>query len=388
MEKYTNKKKIGNGAYGTIIHAIHEDTKQEVIIKHLSIKNIEAKLYEQFLSELRISKKLQHKNIVSYIESYKNEESLVLIYEYCNGNSLRDYMKEIIRIKDINEREIKIKNIAQQLKNALQELYIKNIIHRDLKPDNILFNIENDEMILKLADFGFSRLFDVDQIDAFGNAPLITTICGTPIYMAPELLLKETYNIKADLWSVGVILYEMMYGYVPFYNATSIKELRNCATKNEIQFGQKLKYSYELVDLVKSLLIADSTKRIDFMNFFNHEWFNEQIFYSIVSENNNEPLQMTDSTHEQEDDNNVEKIESQSISNVLQEKDLKEIIMVSSTETIDLREYFNESIAKKLLCLLKRQSTYVYNIANEQYIKLKNNSTKTIEIENGWLLIE
>jgi serine/threonine protein kinase len=307
-------------------------------------------------------------------------------------------MKQIIKEKNITDREEKIKDVAKQLKNALHELHTKNIIHRDLKPDNILFNIENEKMVLKLADFGFSRLYDIDQIDAFGNAPLIRTICGTPIYMAPELLLKETYNIKADLWSVGVILYEMMYGFVPFYNATTIKELRNCASKNEIQFGQKIKYSDELIDLVKRLLIADSTKRINFIDFFNHDWFNESVFYSM-DDYDDVPLQMIDYPQLQESEKPQEILEStpetmrpnpdnNSNSNLLIKRDVDEIIMISSMQTIDLRDYYNETKLKKFLNLLKKKGTYVYNITNEQYMRMMYNQVKITELDDGWTLMD
>lgn len=125
-----------------------------------------------------------------------------------------------------------------------------NIMHRDIKPSNILLN----NGVIKLADFGFCKPMK-DSKD------LAQTMLGSPIYMAPEILKGEIYTMKADIWSLGVVLYEMLYGFCPF-EERSIARLINLIDEGTVNFPSTVKVSKNTEDLIKRMLVKDQFKRI------------------------------------------------------------------------------------------------------------------------------
>lgn len=143
--------------------------------------------------------------------------------------------------------------VFKQLIDAFQVLNKYNIMHRDLKPDNIFFN----QGIVKLGDFGFCKSLE--------KANMTKTMLGSPIYMAPEILRGEIYSTKADIWSLGVVLYEMVYGFCPF-ESTTIPKLIEVLKETELEFPAKEQISEELKRLLKRLLTKDPTKRIEWMD--------------------------------------------------------------------------------------------------------------------------
>ena len=136
-----------------------------------------------------------------------------------------------------------------------------NIIHRDLKPQNILISDIGD---IKITDFGFARYFDNDL--------LIQTICGSPLYMAPEIMKNQKYDYKSDLWSVGIIFYEMLIGYTP-YKSKNIYELIRKIENDNIDIPNKFHLSIDCKNLLFALLKKNPEERISWEDFFNHKIF-------------------------------------------------------------------------------------------------------------------
>ncbi|KAF6163647.1 hypothetical protein GIB67_036107 [Kingdonia uniflora] len=140
------------------------------------------------------------------------ERCIFLVLELCTGGNLASYIHSHGRV----EEQI-AKRFAQQLGDGLKVLHVHHIVHRDLKPENILLSTSDCDALIKIADFGLSRTIHQEEY--------VDTVCGSPLYMAPEVLQFEKYNEKVDLWSVGAILFELLNGYPPFHGRNNVQAI-------------------------------------------------------------------------------------------------------------------------------------------------------------------
>lgn len=159
----------------------------------------------------------------------KSASHFYLILEYCNGGDLSSYINRHGRINEPLGRLL-----LRQLASGLNVLHRHNFIHRDLKPQNILLIAEKPP-VLRIADFGFSR--------ALLPPDMASTICGSPLYMAPEILRHEKYDSKADLWSVGAILFECFCGRPPFNGSNPMQLLATIEEATKLDFPSDLMIS-------------------------------------------------------------------------------------------------------------------------------------------------
>jgi serine/threonine protein kinase len=151
-----------------------------------------------------------------------------------------------------------------QLTNGLKYLYNMNIIHRDLKPKNIL--LTKGRRIIKIADFGLAKRIGHKQ-------DLNSTMCGSPMYMAPEIINNSKYNNQTDLWSIGLIMYEMLFGQHPYSSCNDITELKDMVNNDDIKIPpDNTKISKDCAELLKCLLSKDVEKRMLWEDFFNNKW--------------------------------------------------------------------------------------------------------------------
>ena len=189
-------------------------------------------------------------HIICYYDMLKTSNNFYFVYEYCNGGTLDGLLRKDNRIE-----EKKALLFFKQLLEAFQVLNKYNIMHRDLKPDNIFFH--ND--VIKVGDFGFCKSLE--------KAQMTKTMLGSPIYMAPEILNGQIYSNKADIWSIGVVLYEMLYGYCPF-ESSSIPKLIEVLKETELDFPNDVLVSNETKKLLRKILTKDPQKRIEWMELF------------------------------------------------------------------------------------------------------------------------
>ncbi|XP_073689009.1 serine/threonine-protein kinase ULK1-like, partial [Garra rufa] len=186
-----------------------------------------------------------------------------LLLQYCNGGDLAEYLQSK---GCLSEDTIRV--LLQQLAGAMSVLRSKGIIHRDLKPQNILLSYSAgrrsnpNNICIKLADFGFARYLQ-------GNT-MAATLCGSPMYMAPEVIMSKNYDAKADLWSVGTIIYQCLTGKAPF-QASTPQELRQFYERNRsLSPSIPRETSSHLRHLLLGLLQRNHGERMDFDEFFHH----------------------------------------------------------------------------------------------------------------------
>lgn len=248
---------IGSGSFSVVWLARHRVHGVEVAVKEIVMEKLSNKLQESLLSEIVILKRIKHPNIIAMHDIIEASRRIYLILEYCRGGDLSMYIQRHGRVS-----EAVAKHFMQQLANGLQVLRDHNLIHRDLKPQNLLLSTTDDNSVLKIADFGFAR-----SLQPLG---LAETLCGSPLYMAPEIMQLQKYDAKADLWSVGAILFQLVTGKTPFTGNTQIQLLQNIVKSNDLRFPEDINLSHECVDLCKKLLRRNPVERLTFEEFFNH----------------------------------------------------------------------------------------------------------------------
>ncbi|XP_022607066.1 serine/threonine-protein kinase ULK2 isoform X1 [Seriola dumerili] len=261
--EYSRKDLVGHGAFAVVFKGRHrKKTDWEVAIKCINKKNL-SKSQILLGKEIKILKELQHENIVALYDVQETPNSVFLVMEYCNGGDLADYLQAKGTL-----REETLKVFLQQISAAMRILNSKGIIHRDLKPQNILLSYTGRKksnisgIRIKIADFGFARYLQSNMMAA--------TLCGSPMYMAPEVIMSQNYDAKADLWSIGTVIYQCLVGKPPF-QANSPQDLRMFYEKNKnLQPIIPRETSPQLSDLLLGLLQRNQKDRMDFDAFFSH----------------------------------------------------------------------------------------------------------------------
>ncbi|XP_002806865.6 serine/threonine-protein kinase ULK2 isoform X6 [Callithrix jacchus] len=267
--EYSKRDLVGHGAFAVVFRGRHrQKTDWEVAIKSINKKNL-SKSQILLGKEIKILKELQHENIVALYDVQELPNSVFLVMEYCNGGDLADYLQ----VKGtLSEDTIRV--FLHQIAAAMRILHSKGIIHRDLKPQNILLSYVNRRkssvsgIRIKIADFGFARYLHSNMMAA--------TLCGSPMYMAPEVIMSQHYDAKADLWSIGTVIYQCLVGKPPF-QANSPQDLRMFYEKNRsLMPSIPRETSPYLANLLLGLLQRNQKDRLDFEAFFSHP-FLEQV---------------------------------------------------------------------------------------------------------------
>mmetsp|Transcript_7663 Transcript_7663/g.10580 ORF Transcript_7663/g.10580 Transcript_7663/m.10580 type:complete len:745 (-) Transcript_7663:71-2305(-) len=281
---------IGTGSFAEVYLGFNTQTNEKVAIKVVDVKRLtkgNQKLTQYLGSEIQIMKGLDHENIVRlYDVFFPSESHIYMVFEFCAGGDLAGYLKKTGALP-----EPRVKRFMKQLASALKFLRSKNIIHRDLKPQNLLLTSRDENAVLKIADFGFARFID--------SQSTADTLCGSPLYMAPEILKMQSYTVKADLWSVGAILFEMLIGHAPYPVKSHIELLRAVDNKNvEIPEVAKANLSPEVIHLLQSLLQRDPISRISWDEFFMHPWLLDDLTSSPAQNYPSAPMNIRTSGQE------------------------------------------------------------------------------------------
>jgi serine/threonine-protein kinase ULK/ATG1 len=270
------------------------------------LSKLNKKLKDNLYTEIEILKGLHHPHIVALIDCRESPTYIHLVMEYCELGDLSYFIKKRDKLADnpaLREmvrkypmppsgglNEVVVRHFLKQLASAMEFLRGRGLIHRDVKPQNLLLlpsptylakakdrplvmSASRESLyprvgleslpVLKLADFGFAR--------SLPPTSLAETLCGSPLYMAPEILRYEKYDAKADLWSIGTVLYEMMTGKPPFRAGNHVELLRKIEMlEDQIKFPREPILSAEMKDLIRGLLKRKPVQRLEFVDFFRH----------------------------------------------------------------------------------------------------------------------
>jgi NIMA (never in mitosis gene a)-related kinase len=225
---------------------------------------------ESALHEAEILKSLQHPNIIRCIDFFVDNKKLCLVTEYADLGDLSKIIRYQILSGYFFCEEI-ILNWFTQLCFAIKYIHSKNILHRDLKLSNIFLTSKGN---IKLGDFGIAKILT-------SKDDLAKTLVGTPYYLSPELCLKKPYNHKSDIWSLGCILYEMMYLKHAF-EADSIGELVINILEGNFNMNINAGFSDEVIKLVKSILIIDANKRPSVDDILKNKILEKYIIVNVI----------------------------------------------------------------------------------------------------------
>jgi len=223
---------------------------------------------ELIKSELGIMKLCHHPNIIRLLDHFENADYIFLVMELMTGYDLHTYFEK----NKFKLSEKRSANIVFQIASGLNYLHKYGVLHRDLKPENIMLSDMGDNSIIKIMDFGLSKILGPNEKVADGY--------GTLSFVAPEVLVRQPYNKQVDIWSLGVILYLMLSGDLPFDDKNDNEEnIARATVFSELKFpSNKWKSkSTQVMDLISKCLIKKQEKRISIEEFLSHEWISKNV---------------------------------------------------------------------------------------------------------------
>lgn len=268
--KYEPKEILGKGVSSTVRRCIEKDTGKEYAAKIIDISadtddSSMGSLKEATLREIATLRLVAgHPFIIELHDVFESSTFIFLVFELCKNGELFDYLTDVVALS-----EKKTKNIMKQLFEAVEFIHSKHVVHRDLKPENILLD---DDFNIKLTDFGFAQVISPSE--------KLYDLCGTPGYLAPELLRAsmyegaEGYGKEIDVWACGVIMYTLLVGFPPFWHRKQMVMLRNIMEgKYEFCSPEWDDITDLPKELIQKLLVVDPKKRITAPEASAHDFF-------------------------------------------------------------------------------------------------------------------
>ncbi|XP_069136542.1 phosphorylase b kinase gamma catalytic chain, skeletal muscle/heart isoform-like isoform X2 [Argopecten irradians] len=278
--RYDPKEQLGRGVSSVVRRCVEKETGKEYAVKIIDISTEKQEAYQaeqtkqDTIREINILKMCSgHKHIIELHDSFETNTFIFLVFELCKQGELFDYLTQVVTL---SEKRTRI--VIRQLLEAVDFIHKKNVVHRDLKPENILLD---DDLNLKLSDFGFATVL--------GPKEELSELCGTPGYLAPEVLAVSMYDDvpgygqPVDMWAIGVIMYTLLCGAPPFWHRKQMQMLRMIMQAN-YQFGSPEwdDISQAPKDLIASLLVIDPAKRLTASEALQHPFFKRDQVKPVV----------------------------------------------------------------------------------------------------------
>ncbi|XP_042480635.1 CBL-interacting serine/threonine-protein kinase 9-like isoform X2 [Macadamia integrifolia] len=330
--KYEIGKTIGEGSFAKVKYAKDVETGDSVAIKILDKDHVlRHKMVEQIKREIATMKLIKHPNVIQIHEVMASKTKIYIVLEFVNGGELFDKIVKHGRLKEDEARRY-----FQQLINAVDYCHSRGVYHRDLKPENLLLDSCG---VLKVSDFGLSTFSQEVRDDG-----LLHTACGTPNYVAPEVLHDKGYDgTAADIWSCGVILFVLMAGYLPFDEPNLMALYRKIY---KADFTCPSWFSSGAKKLIKSILDPNPLTRITIPEILENEWFKKG--YRPPDFEHGEDISLDD----------VDAVFNDSEEHLVTEKKEKPVSM-NAFELISRSQSFNlENLFGKQMGLVKRETRF------------------------------
>jgi len=269
-EVYEMEEIIGEGTFSDVVRGVHLESGQRYAIKIIDKAKFQTdKQRWRIQNEIELHKKSKHPFIAHFVEYYESDIDICLVMELCEGGEL---FNRIVERGCFSEKEAS--RTIRQIATAVQYLHLKGIVHRDIKPENLLYLTKDDESDIKLADFGLAKVLETRE---GGRSMLKASLSGTPAYCAPERLSQDQESKAVDLWSIGCIMYFLIFGVPPFYSNKEDEEecddeIFDSVLEANVTFPEGKQISDLAKDLLLRLLEKDPTKRITAEEVLMHPW--------------------------------------------------------------------------------------------------------------------
>eukprot|EP01016_Furgasonia_blochmanni_P006881 TRINITY_DN12761_c0_g1_i11.p1 TRINITY_DN12761_c0_g1~~TRINITY_DN12761_c0_g1_i11.p1 ORF type:complete len:376 (-),score=98.17 TRINITY_DN12761_c0_g1_i11:216-1262(-) len=279
IDDFNLLKVLGRGSFGKVMLVEKKDTKAIYALKSLRKEDvIEKDQLEHTKTEKMIMEHVNHPYLVGLEYCFQTDEKIFFVMQFMKGGELFQHLRTSKRFE-----EQRAKFYAAQVGLGLGHLHSKDIVYRDLKPENVLMDEEGN---VHLTDFGMAKIIRKNETSQ--------SFCGTPEYLAPEIIVGEGHNKMADWWSYGVLIYEMLHGIPPFYHQNQNTMYELIAT-GKLKFSTSIIISEDAKDLLTKLLNKDQRKRFgcsaDFDEIKAHPWFADINFNALLEKKLPTPFQ-------------------------------------------------------------------------------------------------
>lgn len=258
-DKYILKDVLGTGAFSQVRLAESKEHAGELYaIKVIDKKALKGK-EDSLENEIRVLRRLDHPNVVKLLEAYESKSYVYLVMELVTGGELFD---RIVEKGSYTEKDAA--DLIRQVLSAVAYMHSSGVVHRDLKPENLLYHSPDEDSKIMISDFGLSKMED---------SGIMATACGTPGYVAPEVLAQKPYGKEVDVWSIGVISYILLCGYPPFYDENDANLFAQIL-KGEFEFDPPYwdDISLEAKEFIRKLMCVDVDKRLTCEEALDHAW--------------------------------------------------------------------------------------------------------------------